>query len=297
MTEDFEIDTSGRHSASELACYLDCRAKHHLRYRMAVVQSSEVEELILGTAVHNAMETLCVQLKIGNTLERTMPVALQQLEDELAYSMPSVRIRATSALWAGYDFLMSHNWQIVAVESAIDLNIDGWQIPGRLDLLARDEYGVLHLIDWKTERNTSSSTVGQVDLQTCIYAADTFRLFPDETTITAGRVYLRAAEPEIELTKAGKVSLTSTASWRDYQEFVAKEPDAAVDSVKAQEKFRTWYRADLSPVTPDMVRRVLETGAKIAREIDNHLEPLPNWRPKFCVRCEQRDACKEMFGL
>jgi RecB family exonuclease len=288
-------------SHSEIACYLDCRVKHHFRYRKRLPIAEQPERLLQGTAVHAGLE-YAANTRRGACQDLTtdpQKLAVAAYRESLLFPDDQDIAAISAATRAGVDFLAQANiGQVLATEERFDLDIDGWQVPGYIDLAYTDEHGQHHLLDWKTCDNLPQDTTGTIDPQTALYAYYwmTKHGLP---WMYAGRCYLRLAAPEVSVTKGTKnvpsrVSLQSTISRPDYLAYAAAHPEhtgTPDDHEKALAKFTPWWRHHEDLVNLDFCRAVLLEWRAAAHEISLNLRPLPNYRPKMCIRCEYLGAC------
>jgi hypothetical protein len=287
-----------RASHSEILCYLDCRVKHHLRYRLRLpVVNGQAAELDKGSAVHTGMEYLARLPGFGgpDSWKEAQSVAATDLRKRRLDATQSERLAVQAAVRAGHAYLMAIECQeVLGVERKIQPVVGTWTPNGVIDFIWRDRYGNIHIDDWKTCKDLGEPTVGVPDGQTALYAHWALEHFGLEQ-VHAGRVYLRTEEPTFEITKgAGKFSLQNKVSYDDYTRFLESTPfgdSPALDDAKARERFGAWWRADIDIVTPRLALAILKDQRAVAQEIAQELEPVANRRPKFCIRCEYLSEC------
>jgi RecB family exonuclease len=294
-------------SHSEISTYLDCRVKHHFRYRQRLPIAGQSERLLQGIAVHAGLEIVA-----GSTGQLTatgfdsaIPVAQAAAVDAYRKEHMCPADQDLSAIGAatraGVDFLRQADIrQVLAVEQPFTMDVDGWTVPGVIDLAYEDHQGQHHILDWKTSDNLPQDTTGTLDPQTAVYALEWMQRH-GLTWMYAGRCYLRLATPEITITKGTKnvpsrISLQSTLSGPDYLAYAAEHPEhtgTADDHQKALAKFGPWWRHHEDMVTRDYCRAGLVQWRAVAAEIEQNLTPLPNFRPKMCLRCEYLGPCTD----
>lgn len=303
-------------SHSEIQCYLDCRVKHHLRYRLRLpVANGQAVELDKGSAVHTGMEYLARLPLFGgpDSWRDAQKIASADLRKRRLEATKSDCLAVQAAVRAGHAYLMAIECQeVLGVERKIQPVVGTWTPFGVIDFIWRDRYGAIHIDDWKTCKDLGEPTVGVPDGQTALYAHWALEHF-DVAQVHAGRVYLRTEEPTFEITKsAGKFSLQNKVSYDDYRRFIESQsakieldrphdptnpnwfmadPIALTDDAKAREKFGAWYRADIDIVTPRLAASILKDQRQVAEEISQELEPVANRRPKMCIRCEYLTEC------
>lgn len=306
-----------RASHSEIQTYLDCRVKHHLRYRLRLpIVNGQAHELDRGSAVHAGMEHLCRLPGFGgpDSWKEGQEVAAADLRRRRIDATTGDKLAVQAAVRAGHAYLMSIECaEVLGVELKIQPVIGTWTPNGVIDFIWRDRYGSIHIDDWKSAKDLGEPTVGVPDGQTALYAYWALEHF-QVAQVHAGRVYLRTEEPTFEITKSTKkFSLTNKVSYDDYRRFIdsmaipielnrlpdptnpnwglSSDPRALDDDEKAREKFGTWWRADTDIVSYKLARAVLKDQARVAREIAENLEPVANRRPKMCIRCEYLTEC------
>lgn len=275
-------------SHSEIQTYLDCRVKHDFQYRQRLPIVGEAPELNRGLAVHKGMETYLM----GD--RRHFVDAVEAAHDELErlwLGAERVEYEAVAAaVRAGCEYVESlGRIEILGVEQRISVDFEGWTPNGGIDFLfVKDD--LVHVVDWKTCKDLGEPTADIPDGQVSLYAWWAMEEYglPD---IVAGRVYLRCKQPGTELTQKGKFSLTNAISLSEYLEFVERHPEAAIDPLKAAQKFGPWYRADMGLITRRLATSVLRDQARVAAEIAERRAPVPNRRPKMCVRCSYLSQC------
>lgn len=283
-----------RASISAITTYLECRRKYAFRYRDRYPEAGDNGFLTVGSAVHEAMEHLCKNLaKVrSDDLARAYEIVDAYLAQHIVGDVQDMRESAFVAVRAGAQFLRDFNpAKILAVEEETNLREGNWHAPGRIDLLCEDEYGAVTLIDWKTCQKFGDSTVAQLDPQTCVYAHEVFKQRPNLDEIQAGRVYLRATPPKLEITKAGKISLQSTLDWHTYM--AAALDHGPVDADKAERFLAPWYRADITRVTREHAASVVAMLGRIVDEMAQNLPAHPNLRPKMCGYCAYQTPCRD----
>lgn len=221
-------------------------------------------------------ETACVQLAWDKANEEVLG-----LEQEIE-----------SAVLAGVDCLLelaADGHEILEVERLFEQSFGTWNTKGQIDLVTRQEHA-LHVLDWKTCATLPSHTGFNLDPQVASYAWRAMEDYGVEECY-AGRIYLRCAPKNIKITKLGKVAATSVTDYRGYRKWIAKHPETAIDDTKARARFGNWYRIDSMLLHKRMCASILEQMEKVAAEIDQNLEPHPNFRPKMCGWCEYSTAC------
>jgi RecB family exonuclease len=287
-------------SHSEIATYLDCRVKHHLRYRLRLPVVEQVDRLVQGTAVHAGLEAAALARCDGSAAD-AQAIAVETYRKERVCPDDQDLSAIGAATRAGLDFLAQADIKtILATEERFQLNIDGWEVPGAVDLAFEDSYGQHHILDWKTANSLPEDTTGTLDPQTAIYAYH-WMTSRGLTTMYAGRCYLRLTAPTVQLTQATKnvpsrVSLKSKLSRADYEAYAAAHPEHTGkpdDHAEALAKFGSWWRHHEDLVTLDYCRAVLLEWRAVAEEIELGLRPLPNLRPKMCIRCEYLSQCMD----
>lgn len=284
-------------SHSEITTYLDCRVKHDFRYRKRLPVAEQPERLTQGIAVHAGLEHAAVH-RVSDSGESWRTAAQQTAvsfyRQELAVPADQDMRAIAAATRAGADFIEQADIaQLLAVEEKFRISIDGWDVPGVIDLAYVDSFGQHHVLDWKTSDNLPQDTTGTLDPQTALYAYH-WMLKHDLTCMYAGRCYVRLKAPEIEITKGGRVSVQSSVSKADYLAYVKEHPEhagTAEEQEKAEAKFGPWWRHHEDAVTLDSCRAVLVDWRAVALEIEQNLRPLPNYRPKLCLRCEYLGPC------
>jgi hypothetical protein len=289
-----------RASISAITSYLECRRKYAFRYRDRYPGSGDNGFLTVGSAVHAAMEHICrnsftnghFSLPDNRVLWRANEIVDAYLAQHVIGDVQDMRQSALVAVRAGEQFLIDFRpAKILAVETETNLREGNWHAPGRIDLLCEDEYGAVTLIDWKTSQKFGDSTVAQLDPQTCVYAHEVFKQRPELDEIQAGRVYLRATPPNLEVTKAGKISLQSTLDWHTYLAAAREHGPVAQDK---EDRFRApWYRADITRVTREHAARVVTMLGRVVDEMAQNLPAHPNLRPKMCGYCEFQEPCRD----
>lgn len=288
-----------RASHSEITTYADCRVKHHFKYRLKLPVFGRSLRLEKGSAVHAGLEhtakTWCSIEEAKAVSEKHLKQMIIELTDD---DISAVR----AATRAGYKFLQqvdlgAEHGGILAAELPFEMEIDGWEVPGVIDLVFADSYGNHHILDWKTSDSLPSSTVGMLDPQTAIYALY-WMTVNNLTWMYAGRCYLRLESPEIKITKGGRVSEQSMCSLSDYKEWITQHPETAgtiVEQERAAVKFGPWWRHHEDMVSLDYCRGVVAEWRAVAHEIDQNLPPWANLRPKsvMCANCEYLGPCTD----
>lgn len=278
------------HSISEILTYMDCRQRHEYRYRKRLAVMGQNTRAVLGTAVHFGIERAAKSFASGvrpNEIE-----CVRSAWDRANEEVFGLESEIEPGVLAGIDCLhelVSDGHEILEVERSFEQTFGTWHTRGQIDLVTKRD-GILHVLDWKTCKNLPAPTGFNLDPQVASYAWRAMEDYGIEECY-AGRIYLRAVPKKIEVTKKGKVSLQSTTDYRGYAKFVADWPEYAIDEKKARDRFGDWYRIDSLLLSKRMVGSILERMEKVAYEIDQGLEPHPNYRPKMCGWCDYSTAC------
>lgn len=283
-----------RASHSEIQCYLDCRVKHHFRYRQRLPLHTQVPELDRGLAVHAGMEYACnnlAQRDSATWFREAQDVAHQDLRRRwlMADNVDYAAVRA--GVRAGCEYLREIEIvEVLGVERRIQPVIEDWTPNGAIDFLWRDSYGRIHIDDWKSAKELKQPTIGVPDGQTALYGYWALREF-DVQEVYGGRVYLRTEQPQTSITQKGKFSQSNAISHADYLAYIADDQGAALDPDIAINKFKSWWRADIDVLTLRLCKAVLRDQMMYAREIEENRPPGGNRRPNMCIRCEYLAPC------
>lgn len=284
-------------SHSEISCYLDCRVKHHFKYRQRLPILGQSLRLEQGSAVHAGLE---LAAKGETDVEQAQAASVKRLHQTLVETSGDDVQAVMAATRAGLEFLKQADiTKVLAVEEPFKIDIDGWTVPGVIDFVFQDSQGLHHLLDWKSSENLPQDTTGTLDPQTALYALVWMERH-GLTWMYAGRCYLRLKAPDIKITKGGRVSEQSSCSLGDYEQYVKEHPEHAgteAEQAKAREKFGPWWRHHEDMVTLDYCRALMRQWRATAALIEQNSLPLTggaNIRPKFCHKfCEYYSPCMD----
>jgi hypothetical protein len=284
-------------SHSEISCYLECRVKHHFRYRQRLPIVGQSLRLEQGSAVHAGLE---LAAKGETDINQAQAASVKRLHQTLVEISGDDVQAVRAATRAGLEFLKQADIaKVLAVEESFKAEIDGWTAPGVIDFVFEDSQGLHHLLDWKSSDNLPQDTTGTLDPQTALYALVWMERH-GLTWMYAGRCYLRLKAPQIDITKGGRVSVQSSCSLTDYEQYVKENPEHAgteKEQAQAREKFGPWWRHHEDMVTLDYCRALMRQWRATAAEIERNDLPLiggANIRPKFCHKfCEYYTPCTD----
>lgn len=156
MTEVIQRDTV---SHSEVESYLRCERQHFYGYGMEIQRQpgQESDSLFRGTVGHKCLEAgfnalILLQDEYAGILPSHVKTAREKAlaETILAADRPEVMKELIQCLSIFFDNFPFYGWRILAVEQEYVMPVaPGLNMPFVVDLLARDAYGAIWLIDNK----------------------------------------------------------------------------------------------------------------------------------------------------
>lgn len=136
-------------SHSEVESYLRCERQHYYGYGLEIERISESDSLHRGKLGHSCLEAFFNALKDGKDFDTAKQLAFLRATEEIGRAPGLVNEVVDCLTWffEGYPF---HGWTILAVEIELVLSVtDELQMPFIVDLVAKDIYGDVWVIDHK----------------------------------------------------------------------------------------------------------------------------------------------------
>jgi putative RecB family exonuclease len=187
------------YSYSRLSAFDDCPKKYELCYVQRVARPSDTIEAFMGSRVHEALERLYRDVRMGRAPSADDLVGVYGQAWDAAWT-PTVRVvredytpedyravgeralRAYHARYAPFD-----DGVTVGLEQRIDLDLDGtgaYRLTGFVDRLVRISDGVWEIHDYKTGQRLPTQADSDADVQLALYELAVRDMYPDVREVT-----------------------------------------------------------------------------------------------------------------
>lgn len=300
-----------RKSISRLKTFQSCPRQYRFQYVDKLPEKPESKvRLNVGSCIHDVLET------VGNTLQNVQRAghgvdaevwgayrhAAHEHARKLAqetYELYGCDADVLSGVDAGLralEMLTEEGHQIIECETAGVMEFGEWEMPYRVDIVTELD-GLLYVLDYKTKSKMPQNTSDRIDPQTAGYGWATMQKY-NRDEVVCGRIYLSAKEPKIKTNKDGALSLQSSMSWDHYQDFIARNPELAIDPEKAMTKFKNWFRIDQDYLDRDKAGAILAETEKLAVFVGQTDFFPPHFDPVRCGWCQYQMQCDQLtlFG-
>ena len=178
------------YSFSRITCFEQCPRQFRYRYRDEVKEAFNSIEAFMGSRVHDTLEWLFNQKSSGlaPTVEEAVGRYCKVWDEALAAAPRPVRVikrntQAEEYRRRGADMVseffrsrfVTDTFTTEATELHVTVELDGrYFFQGFIDRLARDDKGLLHIIDYKTGKRVPSRFEGKNADQLRSYAVALF---------------------------------------------------------------------------------------------------------------------------
>lgn len=183
--EDYEVV-----EPTEIQTYHVCPRMWAFAYKDKLRRKGVKVNLSVGIAIHDALEAYYTGGDAGKAYQATMARELDQMYKDANYT-PEQEAKLEEQLDLGYDLIHayipwaeeqdSEYWEeILYTEQSFLIPINEHQaVAGRIDMIVRDKWGGVWIVDHKTCSQFPSQTELQMDNQFRIYTWASNYLFPD----------------------------------------------------------------------------------------------------------------------
>jgi putative RecB family exonuclease len=202
--------TAPEYSFSRITTFEQCARRFRYRYLDCVKEAFDSIEGFMGRRVHDTIEWLFGERLLGRTPSAAETVAryCDRWDEEVVASVRQIRVvkRGENAesyrrlgaellTWFHRERFSTDRLETIGAEQHFRVELDGrYRFQGYIDRLARDENGLVHVIDYKTGRRAPQRFEGKEAEQLEAYAL---------------AIFLQTDAPELELVieflRAGKI--------------------------------------------------------------------------------------------
>lgn len=308
-------EVSVNFNQSRIKTFNRCPKQYEYKYVEQLEPKRKMRPLYLGSWVHACLEQLYKggDWKIGhaeyvnnwNKLFDEEKLALRTRGKTVGPPLPELVERIMrSYLW----YYRNDGWEPYAVEQILEvptpLKIDGrtFVFKGRLDLIIRDDEGLLWLVDHKTASTIPDATsFHAMDPQLMLYPWAAQQQYGIEL---AGIIYnyVRSRPPTIpKVNRDGSLSRRKIST--DYPtllRFLKQEgydPSDFLDVLRPLARKSEFLRRYRLPREPYVTKEVLKDTLSVVKRIDE-TKRFTRTITRDCVRCPYHDLCRsELNGF
>lgn len=260
-------------SFSRLSCWLNCPRKYQFEYIEEAPAECTPASLLLGSAIHEAVEGFMDSLKkvaplsseeVSGVFHRAVNDSAALAEEQgtpVEFSSGGLAelLAKGDAMLAEFLAKVDRAVQVVGTEVAFEFELEpGRRFRGYIDLILRQGNGRLMVVDLKTSSTTYSQDRIEFDLQPTLYIAAAEWLFDAESRVDFEYWLLtKTKSPSFKIIPVHRVSTTALNSSRRHATSrlpwpPASSPDSAATAVTPASSANAAARPDAKGKTcPD----------------------------------------------